>query len=85
MDCRKLKKLKMKLVHDQHTLRKSFEVGHKVRLYNSRLHLFLCKLQSRWPGPFTFNVFKVNRNRLKPKFEQRGVEGMDSHDPPLIE
>ena len=87
MDYRKLKKSKMKLVHDQHTLCKSFEVGHKVRLYNSRLHLFPCKLQSRWPGPFTFNVFKVNGHRLKSylELETREVEFVDLHDPPPFE
>ena len=42
----------MKLLHDQRILRKSFEVGQKVLLYNSRLHLFPGKLQSRWSGPF---------------------------------
>ena len=31
---------------------KSFEVGQKVLLYNSRLYLFSGKLQSRWSGPF---------------------------------
>jgi hypothetical protein len=33
-------------------LRKTFDVGQKVLLYNSRLHLFLGKLRSRWSGPF---------------------------------
>ena len=48
----KISKAKMKYVHDQYILRKSFEVDQKVILYNSRLHLFLGKLQSRWSGPF---------------------------------
>ena len=48
----KISKEKMKLRHDQRILRKSFEVGQKVLLYNSRLHLFPGKLQSRWSGPF---------------------------------
>ena len=58
-DYRKLnaasRKAKMKSVHDQHILRKSF------------------------------NIFIVNGPRLKPKLEQRGVEGMDSRDPLPIE
>ena len=29
-----------------------FDVGKKVLLYNSRLHLFPRKLRSRWSGPF---------------------------------
>jgi hypothetical protein len=33
-------------------LRRSFELGQKVLLYNSRLHLFPGKLKSRWMGPF---------------------------------
>ncbi|XP_057487288.1 uncharacterized protein LOC130773354 [Actinidia eriantha] len=48
----KISKAKMKSLHDQRILRKSFEVGQKVLLYNSRLHLFPGKLQSRWSGPF---------------------------------
>ena len=43
----------MKKAHDQSILRRSFEPGQKVFLYNSRLHLFLGKLKSRWTGPFT--------------------------------
>jgi len=33
-------------------LRKTFDVGQKVLLYNSRLHLFLGNLRSRWSNPF---------------------------------
>jgi hypothetical protein len=43
----------MKRVHDQDILSKSFVPGQKFLLYNSRLHLFPGKLQSRWSGPFT--------------------------------
>jgi hypothetical protein len=42
----------MKKVHDQSILRRSFEPGQKVLLYNSRLHLFPSKLKSRWTGLF---------------------------------
>jgi hypothetical protein len=42
----------MNKVHDQSILRRSFEPGQKVFLYNSRLHLFPGKLKSRWIGPF---------------------------------
>ncbi|XP_059429166.1 uncharacterized protein LOC132162975 [Corylus avellana] len=44
-------KEQMKKAHDQSILRRSFEPDEKV-LYNSRLHLFLGKLKSRWTGPF---------------------------------
>ena len=47
----------MKSVHDQYILHKSFKVGQKVLLYNSRLHLFFKKLQSRWFGPFVMRHF----------------------------
>ena len=33
-------------------MRQTFDVGKKVLLYNSRLHLFPGKLRSRWSGPF---------------------------------
>ena len=46
----------MKSVHDQHILRKSFEVGQKVLLYNSRLHLFLGKLQVDGPNLLLFEM-----------------------------
>jgi hypothetical protein len=45
-DCAKQYKAKMKKTHDQNILRRSFEVGQKVLLYNSRLHLFPGKLKS---------------------------------------
>nr|XP_027122059.1 uncharacterized protein LOC113739002 [Coffea arabica] len=38
--------------HDQQISRKTFEVGQKVLLYQSRLKLFPGKLRSRWIGPF---------------------------------
>ena len=48
----KITKAKMNSVDEQHILHKSFKVGQKVLLYNSRLYLFFNKLQSRWSGPF---------------------------------
>jgi len=51
-DCARLYKARMKKVHDQNILRRSFEPGQKVILYNSHLHLFPGKLRSRWTGPF---------------------------------
>jgi hypothetical protein len=51
-DCSKQYKAKMKTTHDQNILRRSFEVGQKVLLYNSHLHLFPGKLKSRWTEPF---------------------------------
>ncbi|XP_073307370.1 uncharacterized protein [Primulina huaijiensis] len=45
-------KAKIKSFHDKTILRKSFEIGKKVLLYNSRLHIFLGKLRSRWTCPY---------------------------------
>ncbi|KAL0448653.1 UNVERIFIED_CONTAM: hypothetical protein Slati_1421700 [Sesamum latifolium] len=45
-------KEKTKAFHDSFILRKQFDVGQKVLLYNSRLKLMPGKLRSRWIGPF---------------------------------
>jgi hypothetical protein len=51
-DLSKSYKASMKKLHDRKILRRDFQIGDKVLLYNSRLHLFPGKLQSRWSGPF---------------------------------
>jgi hypothetical protein len=43
----RIHKARIKEFHDKKILRKTFNVGQKVLLYNSRLHLFLGKLRSR--------------------------------------
>ncbi|XP_070667355.1 uncharacterized protein [Malus domestica] len=43
---------KTKKFHDAHIIRKEFQPGQKVLLFNSRLKLFLGKLKSRWNGPY---------------------------------
>ena len=43
---------KTKATHDKMILRKNFEIGQKVLLFNTRLKLFLGKFRSRWVGPF---------------------------------
>ena len=48
----KLYKEQMKCNHDRPILRKTFEPGMKVLMYNSRLHLCLGKLRSQWTRPF---------------------------------
>jgi len=48
----RIHKARIKEFHDKKILRKTFNVGQKVLLYYSRLHLFLGKLRSRWSGPF---------------------------------
>ena len=48
----KIAKDKLKRWHDQLIARKNFNQGDQVLLYDSKLHLFLGKLKSRWIGPF---------------------------------
>ena len=43
----------MKVFYDKQILRKSFTLGHKLLLYNSRMHLFRGNLHSRWSRLFT--------------------------------
>ena len=46
-------KEKTKSWHDKHIIRKEFEVGQRVLLFNSRLKLFPGKLKSRWSRSYT--------------------------------
>ena len=47
-----------KACHDKRIMRKHFEPNQNVLLYDSPLHLFPSKLQSRWTGPFVVkNVY----------------------------
>jgi len=48
----RIHKARTKEFHDKKILSKTFNVGQKVLLYNSRLHLFPRKLRSRWSDPF---------------------------------
>nr|GMC57933.1 uncharacterized protein LOC109167851 [Ipomoea batatas] len=48
----KIYKERTKYFHDKRILRKSFEPGDQVLLYNSQLKLFPGKLKSRSLGPF---------------------------------
>ncbi|CAN6581475.1 unnamed protein product [Malus baccata var. baccata] len=48
----KIYKDKTKKFHDAHIIRKEFQPGQKVLLFNSRLKLFPGKLKSRWNGPY---------------------------------
>ena len=43
-------KEKTKAWHDKHVMRKEFEAGRRVLLFNSQLKLFPGKLKSRWSG-----------------------------------
>ncbi|XP_070663031.1 uncharacterized protein [Malus domestica] len=51
-------KEKTKAFHDKMIRGKTFAIGQKVLLFNSRLRLFPGKLRSKWIGPFVItNVF----------------------------
>ncbi|KAM2498828.1 hypothetical protein PS1_041050 [Malus domestica] len=51
-------KEKTKAFHDKMIRGKTFSIGQKVLLFNSRLRLFPGKLRSKWIGPFVVtNVF----------------------------
>ncbi|XP_048621486.1 uncharacterized protein LOC125591380 [Brassica napus] len=41
-----------KAFHDKKILKREFNIGDQVLLFNSRLKLFPVKLKSRWSGPF---------------------------------
>ncbi|XP_017413000.1 uncharacterized protein LOC108324569 [Vigna angularis] len=43
---------KVKFYHDRKLIKKVFNPGQQVLLFNSRLKLFLGKLKSKWSGPF---------------------------------
>ncbi|RDY03053.1 hypothetical protein CR513_13394, partial [Mucuna pruriens] len=59
-------KQNVKQFHDRQILRKEFQVGQKVLLFNSRVKLIAGKLRSRWDGPFVItNVFPYSIVVLK--------------------
>nr|GMC66596.1 Retrovirus-related Pol polyprotein from transposon TNT 1-94 [Ipomoea batatas] len=73
-------KEKTKMFHDNMILRKSFEVGQIVLLYNSRL-----KLMPEIKSIDTGKVFKVNGHRLKPFHEGMTVLSLEDVDLALPE
>ena len=56
----KISKERAKIFHDNSIVRKSFEPGQKVLLYNSRLSIFQGKLRSRWDDPYLVKVAYPN-------------------------
>ena len=94
----KIYKEKTKKLHDARLLRREFEVGQQVLLFNSRLKLFPGKLRSKWSGPFTVTKvlpygavelthpekgqFKVNGQRLKHYLGAGGVSLTQLWKPP---
>ncbi|XP_070665150.1 uncharacterized protein [Malus domestica] len=71
-------KEKTKAFHDKMFRGKTFSIGQKVLLFNSRLRLFPVQIQSLKTG----HDFKVNRHRLKPyyeNFEEHAVDDFSLH------
>ena len=56
----RITKSRTKIFHDQIINRKTFVLGQKVLLYNSRLHIFAGKLRSRWSGWFTVQTVSLH-------------------------
>ena len=50
-------KQRLKRWHDQLVFRKEFQKGQRVLLYDSKLHIFPSKLNSRWIGLFTITRY----------------------------
>jgi hypothetical protein len=48
----------MKLYHDRKLVKKNFQPGQYLLLFNSRLKLFAGKLKSKWFGPFRVKEIK---------------------------
>jgi len=54
----KLYKELVKAYHDKKLLKRNFQPGQLVLLFNYRLRLFPGKLKSRWSGPFVVKQVK---------------------------
>ncbi|RDY03660.1 hypothetical protein CR513_12727, partial [Mucuna pruriens] len=70
-------KQKVKKFHDSQILKKEFQVGQKVLLFNSRLKLIVGKLRSRWDGPFSitnvspYGVVELKDETINNTFQRR--------------
>ena len=62
----------MKRWHDQLISNKEFWKRQRVLLYNSRLHIFLGKLKSRWIGPFI--IHQVHLNGVVELLNSNGID-----------
>ena len=88
-DSTRIFKEKTKDFHDRRISFKTFNLGQKVLLFNSKLKLFSGKLRSKWLGPFVVTQiyphgavevegegrerFKVNGQRLKSYYENAHI------------
>ena len=62
---------KTKVFRDERIFRKIFEIGKKILLYNSCLHLLPSKLKLKWSGPFVVkNIYAYGAMEIKnPKYD----------------
>ncbi|XP_023753287.1 uncharacterized protein LOC111901635 [Lactuca sativa] len=75
---------KTKAFHDKYPSRKTFKIGQKVLLYDSRLKWFSIEIRSNKTG----KVFKVNGHRLKvfyEGFQEKDMEVDNLERPDYIE
>ncbi|RDX75400.1 hypothetical protein CR513_44722, partial [Mucuna pruriens] len=74
-------------IYKQKILRKEFQVGQKVLLFNSHLKLIIGKLRSRWDGPlvitniFPYGIIKLFREGPAPI--AGGMETISLREPTL--
>uniref|UniRef100_A0A151UD36 Reverse transcriptase domain-containing protein n=1 Tax=Cajanus cajan TaxID=3821 RepID=A0A151UD36_CAJCA len=54
----RLYKSKVKAYHDKNIVRRNFQPGQSVLLFNSKMKLFPGKLKSKWSGPFVIKSVK---------------------------
>ena len=73
----KIAKEKIKRWHDQLISRKDFQKGQRVLLYDSKLHIFLGKLKSRWISPFT--IHQVHSNGVVKLLNSNNTESFKVH------
>ncbi|KAL4347045.1 hypothetical protein GQ457_17G010180 [Hibiscus cannabinus] len=88
-DSAQIYKEKRKEFHNRRISSKSFKIGQRILLFNSKLKLFARKLRLKWLGPYTVmkifphgavevekdsgERFKVNGQRLKPYYENAPI------------
>ncbi|RDX64482.1 hypothetical protein CR513_56962, partial [Mucuna pruriens] len=81
-------KQRVKQFHDRRILRKEFQVGQKVLLFNSRLKLIAGKLHSRWDGPFIitkvlpYGVVELQDEFTRSSFQVNGQQLKIFHEGP---
>ncbi|XP_047153450.1 uncharacterized protein LOC124824936 [Vigna umbellata] len=51
-------KERVKMYHDKKLIKRKFQPGQQVLLFNSRFKLFPGKLKSKWSGPFVIKGVK---------------------------